>query len=173
MVKQVIEKFLIPAGNYIVGFADLKGLIDAKFNGYQYGISIGKRLDNAIIDKIKNGPTLEYYNYYNQINSELSELAKEIKKELIKIHIDPIIIEPTLSTDSEEFSGYLKTLSVDISHKMVATRAGLGWIGKTDLFISTKFGPRLRLVSILIDKKIEGNSIPVDRSKCGKCAICL
>ena len=25
---------------------------------------------------------------------------------------------------------YLKTLAVDISHKIVATRAGLGWIGK-------------------------------------------
>ena len=38
---------------------------------------------------------------------------------------------------------------------MIATRAGLGWIGKTDLFISKDIGARLRLVSILIDRPVK------------------
>ena len=56
---------------------------------------------------------------------------------------------------------------------MVATRAGLGWIGKTDLFISKKFGPRLRLVSILLKTPVKAKSKPVDTSRCGKCSICV
>jgi len=56
---------------------------------------------------------------------------------------------------------------------MIATRAGLGWIGKTALFISDEFGPRLRLVSILINKNPDTESIPIDYSKCGQCNICV
>jgi epoxyqueuosine reductase QueG len=56
---------------------------------------------------------------------------------------------------------------------MVATRAGLGWIGKTDLLISKDFGPRLRLVSLLLKQKPECESMPVDKSRCGKCTVCV
>jgi epoxyqueuosine reductase QueG len=56
---------------------------------------------------------------------------------------------------------------------MVATRAGLGWIGKTDLFISREFGPRLRLVSILLKTPVKPKLKPVDMSRCGNCSICV
>jgi epoxyqueuosine reductase len=56
---------------------------------------------------------------------------------------------------------------------MAATRAGLGWIGKTALFISKKFGPRLRLVTILIDHPIECANSPIEESRCGKCRVCV
>jgi epoxyqueuosine reductase QueG len=56
---------------------------------------------------------------------------------------------------------------------MVATRAGLGWIGKTDLFISKEFGPRLRLVSILLKTPVKSESNPVNISRCGYCNICV
>jgi len=56
---------------------------------------------------------------------------------------------------------------------MIATRAGLGWIGKTDLFISAKFGARVRLVSLLFDSSLEIPGKPIEASKCGKCDICV
>jgi epoxyqueuosine reductase len=64
-------------------------------------------------------------------------------------------------------------LRTDVSHKMVATRAGLGWIGKTDLFISKKIGPRLRLVSILVSTPVTSRSKPVNSSHCGNCTLCV
>jgi epoxyqueuosine reductase QueG len=82
-------------------------------------------------------------------------------------------IEPTISLGSKRYKEYLETLSFDISHKMVATRAGLGWIGKTDLFISNTFGPRLRLVTILLKQDPGVDVIPIEKSKCGKCNICV
>jgi Uncharacterized Fe-S protein len=173
MVREIIKKNLIPPADFIFGFADLNGLIDKKFDGFRYGISIGKRLDDRIIDKITNGPTLEYYNYYNQVNKELSELTGKIESDLIASGVEAKAIEPTVSHAEEKYKDYLKTLTVDISHKLVATRGGLGWIGKTDLFISEKFGPRLRLVSILLKQYPETLAVPVNESRCGGCAICV
>jgi epoxyqueuosine reductase QueG len=172
-MKNILQNKFFPDDTFIVGTADLNGLIAIKYRDYQYGISIGKRLDDKIIDPIVNGPTLAYYEYYNQINNELAEKAIEIKNELQKININALIIKPTVSTSSDEFKDYLKNLTADISHKMVATRAGLGWIGKTDLFISKRFGPRLRLVSILVDKKPDHDFNPINESRCGKCNICV
>jgi epoxyqueuosine reductase len=173
MMKEIIEGNLVPRENYIVGFADLKGLLPYKFKAYPYGISIGQRLDDKIIDAIQEGPTLAYLDHYNRINEVLSSVSSKIKASLNKQGIKSAIIKPTISTGSKAYEKYLETLTTEVSHKMVATRAGLGWIGKTDLFISPKFGPRLRLVSILVDKKISANGIPINKSKCGKCRICV
>ncbi len=65
------------------------------------------------------------------------------------------------------------TLRHYFSHKMVGTRAGLGWIGKSDLFVSVKFGPRLRLASILVDFPLKPLEPPIDSSRCGKCNVCV
>ncbi|NVO10870.1 MAG: epoxyqueuosine reductase [Bacteroidales bacterium] len=173
MLKSLLQNKLLLDDTFLVGTADLSGLIDRKYGDYKYGISIGKILDDTIIDSIANGPTIEYYNYYQRVNNELAAKAEEIKKELHKINVYSIVLDPTVTTNSSEYKAYLNNLSVDISHKMVATRAGLGWIGKTDLFISTQFGPRLRLVSILINKNPGINSIPIDESRCGKCNVCV
>ncbi len=172
-MQKIIEKHLIPSTDFIYGFAYLHGLLNDKFVGFNYGISIGKRLDNEIIDELEDGPTLKYFNHYHQVNSELAELIRKIQADLTEVGLNSIIIEPTISTGSPEYEKYLETLSYDISHKMVATRAGLGWIGKTDLFISKKFGPRLRLCSILLDKDPGVKAIPIEKSKCGKCDLCV
>ena len=172
IVEEIVKRHLTPASNYIYGFADLTGLVDKKFAGYNYGISIGRLLDNEIVDKIINGPTLEYYLHYKQINEELSDLTDNIKKDLKKNKIKALNIEPTVST-SELDSTYYKTLRTDLSHKMVATRAGLGWIGKSDLFVSKKSGTRLRLVSILLRTPVFPLSKPLDISRCGTCNICV
>jgi epoxyqueuosine reductase len=172
MIEDILKSHLIPSDRFIYGFADLSGILKKKFNGYDYGISIGRRLDNGIIDKIKEGPTKEYYRHYRQVNEELATLTNNISADLKKNNIESIEIEPTIPS-SERDSMYFKTLKADISHKMVATRAGLGWIGKTDLFISKKFGPRLRLVSILLKAPVINRLRPVDSSRCGTCNICV
>ncbi len=56
---------------------------------------------------------------------------------------------------------------------MAATRAGLGWIGKTDLFVSEQFGPRLRLATVLTDRPLGPVGTPVEKSRCGNCTLCV
>ena len=171
-IEKIVRDHLLPAENYIWGFAELTGLLQNKFSGFDFGISIGQRLDSSIVDKVVNGPTLEYYTHYKKANKDLAMLTKQISEDLNENEIETQNIDPTVST-SELDTVYFKTLRTDLSHKMVATRAGLGWIGKTDLFISKKFGPRLRLVSILLKTPVKSKSKPFDISHCGNCNICV
>jgi len=172
IIDNIIQKHLVPSGNFIYGYCDLTGLLDKKFIGFNYGISIGIKLDPGIVDKVINGPTPEYFSHYRKANSDLALLTKSISEELTLNNIESLAVTPTVST-SDLDTIYFDTLRTDLSHKMVATRAGLGWIGKTDLFVSKEFGPRLRLVSILLKTPVKAKSRPIDKSRCGKCTICV
>ena len=171
LVKKLIEKHLVPEEEYIYGFANLTCTIDQKFGEFKYGISIGRRLNNKIVNGVMGGPTLEYYGHYRQVNTELSDLIQRIAVDLKQAGINSRLTEPTVTTEQLDtvYSGNLRT---EISHKMVATQAGLGWIGKSDLFISRAFGPRLRLVTLLTDTRLEPDLQPIVESKCGNCKIC-
>jgi epoxyqueuosine reductase len=172
IIDDILKRHLIPEENFIYGFADLTGLLDPEFEGYNSGVIIGRKLNNEIVDRIKEGPTREYYAHYRQTNIDLGELTAGISEELNNNGIESINIDPTVSISDidSKYSGMLRT---NISHKMVATRAGLGWIGKTDLFISKECGPRLRLVSILLKTPLLPKSLPIDKSRCGTCNICV
>jgi epoxyqueuosine reductase QueG len=172
IIENIIREHLLPAENFIFGFADLTGLLQNKFTGFNYGISIGLRLDSVIVEKIINGPTPEYYLHYKKANEDLALLTEKICAELNANEIETFNISPTVSTTDLD-TIYFNSLRTDLSHKMVATRAGLGWIGKTDLFISREFGPRLRLVSILLKYPVKSKSSPINISRCGKCNICV
>jgi epoxyqueuosine reductase len=171
-IVKIIRRHLIPSENYIYGFADLTGLLIRKFEGFNYGISIGRRLDNSILNNISEGPTKEYYDHYRMVNEELAAVSGSIAAALNYHNIETILIPPTVSTEQLD-TIYAETLRTDLSHKMVATRSGLGWIGKTDLLITKKFGPRLRLSSILLKDSLVSESKPIDRSLCGMCNICV
>jgi epoxyqueuosine reductase QueG len=172
LVSVIIKKHLIPPEDYIFGFADLTNLIDSRFGEFHFGISIGKKLDSHIVNGIMNGPTLDYYQHYRQVNEELALLTRAISADLKKAGVNTISLEPTVTTHELD-TIYAENLSVPVSHKMVATRAGLGWIGKSDLLVSKAYGPRLRLVSILTNTPLECDAGPIEKSRCGSCKICM
>lgn len=173
MIADLLEKHFTPREEFIFGFADLRGLLIPGLSDYPFGISIGRKLDDSIIDKLIDGPTLEYYRHYNDTYEELSTLTQRIQKELQYNNISCFPIKPAISLGSKYYARYLESLSYDISHKMVATRAGLGWIGKTDLLITKEFGPRLRLVTILLESDPGITAVPIEKSRCGRCNICV
>jgi epoxyqueuosine reductase QueG len=158
--------------SYEFGFAELANLLDSDYKDFQYGIAIVKKLDDEIIKRIEEGPTLEYYNHYCNINRELNDKVNIISNKLQSKGIKSLGIKSTYE-DNELDDKYFKTLRLNFSHKMVATRAGLGWIGKTDLFISKKFGPRVRLASVLINKRVKSRFKSINHSFCGSCSVCV
>ena len=172
MVNKILKESIKDDTGYIYGFANLKNLLEDKYSKYGYGIVIGKKLDDQIIDSIHNGPNLPYLNLYKSVNSELAKLAENIKKKLHAKNISSRVIAPTTTMD-ERHDEYYRTLRLDFSHKMVATRAGLGWIGKTALFVSYRFGPRIRLVSLITDHPLDYCKTPVEASECGECRLCV
>ena len=171
MIETLIRNRVENPDDYLVGCADLNGLLpDVPF---RYGIVIGRRLDDEIMDGIEHGPTRQYLEYYHKINTELAALMHEVKHQLMALGYDSYAVEPTIHKRDAKDEAYLQTLRTPVSHKMIATRAGLGWIGKTDLFVSKRFGPRIRLVSLLTNYPVEITGKPVDKSRCGKCEVCV
>ncbi|HEX7364393.1 MAG TPA: 4Fe-4S double cluster binding domain-containing protein [Dehalococcoidia bacterium] len=171
-IEAVIKKHVPDDGQHIWGLADLTGLLHPRFRGFNYGIVVGKKLDDAIVNSVIDGPTMPYYEQYVNTNKYLSSLVAEIAADLKSLSINSLAINPT-DTEVDRAEDYEQTLRNTFSHKMVATRAGLGWIGKTDLFISKKWGPRLRLVSVLVDHPLKPLSRPIDDSRCGNCKLCV
>jgi epoxyqueuosine reductase QueG len=159
--------------DHIIGYSYLEGLTPKKYKDLDYGITVGVRLDDKILNEVAGGPTPDYLKHYHSMNTTLNKIGADIR-DLIKSHRRRAeVIPATLETKDElNYPNYLETLSVDFSHKMAATRSGLGWIGKTALFVSPIYGPRLRLVTILTTMKFETGQ-PVKTSLCGQCDTCV
>jgi len=170
MQNEIIN--LLPNQNeYLIGFADMNGLLKEEFP-YRYAIVICAKLDDSIIDEIEIAPTIDYLDHYEKTNEKLNELVTKISKHLTAKGIESQFIPATVK-DSELDEKYYETLRYKYSHKMAATRSGIGWIGKACLLISERFGPRLRLASVLTNYRFENIGTPIDESKCGSCAICV
>lgn len=171
MIDNYITQALSDHSKYLVGFADMTGLLNEKYSGYNYAISLARHLDNEIIDSINKGPNRPYFNHYNEVNQELSEAVLKISSKLTEDGFDNIPISPTV-TDDLLTDNFHTTLRMAFSHKMAATRAGIGWIGKTDLLVTKEYGPRVRLASILLKKRITEPNAPIEESMCGDCDVC-
>ena len=57
-------------------------------------------------------------------------------------------------------------------HKTAATRAGLGWIGKTAIFVSPRLGPWVRLATVFTDADLPEGT-PIVDGRCGRCRRCV
>jgi epoxyqueuosine reductase len=184
MRTEQIEEFIKSVvsdieNDFVVGFAYMGGLLGEKLKDYNYCIVIGKKLDYKIIDSIKDTPTPEYFDLYDRTNKELRELSLKLSGYLESKNMPHLIIMPSgITQDTKNYNS--DTLTYYFSHKMAATRAGLGWIGKTALMITEKFGPRVRFASVLLQEPLEKNGVPieksvvpVEKSLCGNCRICV
>jgi epoxyqueuosine reductase len=169
-IHQVLRSYL-DSSDYEYGFAELSGLLKGRYAKYSYGISILRRLDATILDAIENGPTPAYAGHYESINHELDDVVGRIAAEL---SAQGIVCEgvPATYHDAELDEQYQATLTCPLSHKLVATRAGLGWIGRTDLLVSRRFGPRVRLASIVTTRPLRTEQ-PITESQCDSCRICV
>jgi len=131
-------------------------------------ISIAVALEAAIIREISSGPTRRYYAEYKRVNELLSGLCGGAVETLRTCGYKAVAIEPTVEINE----AVRRTLTTPLPHKTVATRAGLGWIGKSALLITKEYGPAVRLATVLTDAPLE-TAEPIDDSGCGDCAECV
>lgn len=167
-LNREIESELIAQGACLVGFADIGALPADVRGGMQFGISIAVALDASIISEISEGPTERYYREYVRVNEFLAQLCAGTVERLRNAGYEARAINPTMRIEGPA----MKTLSTPLPHKTVATRAGLGWIGKSALLITREYGPAVRLATVLTDAPIEPGN-PIDDSRCGDCVKCV
>ena len=142
-----ITTFIKSHGASLVGFADLKEIDTEARDNFPYGIIIAVALDPKVVSDIKIGPTAAYYAEYKKVNILLDELAQQMVLFFIKKGFKAKIRPATFEEDKAH-------LTAKLPHKTVATRAGLGWIGKSALLVTREYGPAVRLVSVLTDAPV-------------------
>ena len=164
-LNKEIKSKLIQQGAALVGFADLSDLPSDIRDGYRYGISIAVKLNPKIVQIIGDGPSTEYYNEYRDKNEFLNQLADNCAELLKNKGYDALAKTQKVVVSDE------KTKRTKLPHKTVATKAGLGWIGKCALLITPEYGSAIRITSVLTNAKL-GVGTPVIKSQCGECVEC-
>jgi epoxyqueuosine reductase QueG len=161
-----IRKILLESGAALVGFADMTAVPPEDRRGMAGALSISVALNPAVVSQITKGPTQEYFREYQRANALLSALALRAAELLQERGFAAIALEPT----TEEFDAV--RLRAGLSHKIAATRSGLGWIGKNALVITKACGSAIRLTTVLTDAPLVTGT-PHNESRCGTCTACV
>lgn len=161
-IAERLKNMLIAEGVSDVGFAEA----DDFKEGFGSAVSIVIRLSEAVIDEIDTAPTHTYFNHYRTVNAFIDRCLLKAGLFLQSEGYKYITVaaSQSINTAGKDFEGRY-------SHKKIACLSGLGFIGKSDLFIHKNFGPRVRLGTIFTDCDF-GEPPAVLESKCGGCTLC-
>jgi len=161
-----LRRVLTDKGASLVGFADLIEVPAEARDSMRFAVSVAVALDAAAISTIRDGPTDPYYVEYRKANALLTGLGKVAGRMIEGFGYKAVPKKPThAETDPE-------TQSTPLPHKTVATRAGLGWIGKCALLVTKEYGSAVRITTVLTDAPLEA-CVPVNDSLCGDCTLCV
>ena len=153
-LKKELFDILRAKGAELMGVGDIEGIIDTDM---KRGVVVVMHLPVDMVEVLKDHPTDETQATYAAFRQ----------------HIEEII---AAGADFLKSKGYNVITGMlgdkPISHKTVATRAGLGWVGKNNILVTKEFGSAIRLSSMLTDAPLEADE-PVNESKCGACDLCV
>ena len=159
-----LRKHLLKNGAIEVGFADIIGFTPKE--GLNTGVVFYITYPKEIIKNMQNAPTQEYVEELVNLNTRLDELGMKCEEFLMDNGFEAYAqTRKRLGHDFGEFNSF------ELPHKTIATRAGLGWIGKSALFTTKKYGSALRLSSVLTNAPLDIGK-PILKSRCGKCMEC-
>lgn len=157
-----LKNLLHTHGAGLVGIGNLKEIGECD---YDTGIAVAVCVPGNIVQDLMEAPTKEYRDMYKTLNHRLNEIVMLGEKFL----------------RDRGFAAYAQTTNrvkirsdrcTKLPHKTVATRAGLGWIGKNGLLVTEAFGPAVRISSLLTNAPLECDD-PVNGSLCGECSLCV
>ena len=163
--EELLKEKLKSLGADLVGFSFLdKSPI--KDQNLTYAITVAVKLPDAVLKTIGERPSQEYFHEYRTANALLDRItflgARFIED--LGYSAFPIPASQSTSDDKSAYRGLFP-------HKTGAVNAGLGFIGKSGLFISKKYGSKVRLATILTDM-ILVPEYPICESGCKDCEIC-
>jgi epoxyqueuosine reductase len=162
--------FALDQGLSLFGVADVVGIRE-EFSlakklreKFDWGISLGKRLLDAVLEDIEDRPTRLYFHHYRQLNFFLDRAAFLLSSYIQESGFQALPIPASQIIDGERQRAHL-------SHKKVGYLAGLGFIGRSNLLVNPELGSRFRLVTVLTDMPLEADK-PLE-ADCGTCRKCL
>ena len=166
-----LKAFTLSSGPTAFGVSNIEDLrphFDAlpmdQTEGLSNAISIGGSVSAAVLKGCIIGPTRHYLHNYRMVNWMLDQTAAKLTGIIQSKGYNAMPIPASQIVDWEKQTAHM-------SHKMVAIRSGLGWIGRNNLLVSPQYGSKIRLSTILTDMPLEADK-PVEQD-CGECKKCI
>jgi epoxyqueuosine reductase QueG len=156
-----VEEVLKDRDIALIGFADLSELDPGTRFGYRYGICIAIAL--RVLPGTTSEPSREYYDEYRDVSARLREASVFLAEKIKERGYDAYSLAHVKS--NEEYRTRLP-------FKTLATRAGLGWIGKSACLVTKEYGNAIRLNGVLTNMPLVAGT-PINGSFCGKCEECV
>lgn len=164
MIIDSLKMEMAHKGIDVFGTSDCTSYVPQHLKRLQYAITIGVRLSDTVVDGIKDRPTKMYFHHYRTVNAMLDQCALYCVIELQRVGYNAVAIPASQTTNSAGIAG-------DFQHKTAANLAGLGFMGKSGLFISKDFGPRVRYATILTDLELPSGEMVLPQ--CNECRLCV
>lgn len=156
-----LKELAIELGADLVGFCRL----DKPVGKFPYAVSIGVKLSDAVLQTIEDAPSFVYFQHYRTANTLLDQIAFRLAREIEKNGYAALPVAASQSLGKNNpYCGVLP-------HKTAAVLSGLGFVGKSGLFLSEKYGSKVRLATVVTDIPLS-NEFPVIENGCGECRLC-
>lgn len=165
--NDIIARKLRELNIYEFGFASIDSIDTDRAAKLPNAVSIVVPLSDYIVDEIGCAPTFAYFQHYRAVNAYIDSVLLQLGLTVASYGYNymPVAASQSIPTNDTPYSGL-------ISHKAVARLAGLGTIGKSALFLSRKYGARVRLGTLLTDMPLKCNTEKGPDNVCGACKMC-
>lgn len=159
-----VREVLVEKGACCTGFAGVSRLGLPITQKYPFAICFALRYDDKVVNQLPNDEP------WNKMSLSLTEKARQIYQ----------AVQELLESGGYHYSRVPSTTRIDIlpdpgeelPQKTLATLSGLGWIGKSTLLVTPKYGARVRPAALLTDMPLEADT-PIVQSQCGNCRACV
>ncbi len=123
MIEKALRDSALRAGADIIGFADVRGVRGA--GKFQRAVSLGIAYAAGVVAALHKDPARFHWH--------LAETREQIHSVIARV--EQVLLSRGFRTFSPAVSSQRRVLTADFSHKIAATRAGLGWsVGTAFLF---------------------------------------
>ena len=165
-LQKQIETFALAQGACLCGECDLSFSPIANRPEMHYAFSIAVKLSDAVLSTIENAPSPMYFQHYRTANALLDQIAFRMTNEIERLGYNafPVAASQSLGGD-RRYAGVLP-------HKTAAVLSGLGFVGKSGLFLSEPYGSRVRLATVVTDMPLTSTRKVIENG-CGDCTACM
>lgn len=157
-----LKDYLLGEGVSKVGYAKVD--VD-EFSTLNYGVSLVLKLPKEAIEALLEEEFQKYWKlFHGQIN-QLTEIALNAEKLIKDNGYDAFAL--TMQRNECDMEKLLSKLP----YKTLATSSGLGWVGRSALFVCEEYGSAVALSGILTNMPLEVAN-PITDSYCDECEEC-
>ncbi len=180
-----LKRFAGKVGVDVLGVAPIERFEGAPFERHpatmypdvKSVISIGCRITRGSMRGIEEGTEWGAYNYmsYGGINTMFSVIAQRELSRFIEDHGYEAVpfIHHSVKYCGHPVAPGKPTPELQLNERMAAVACGLGEIGYSRMFLSSRFGPAIRVFPILTNAELKPDPMVEPRTICDGCKLCV